>query len=99
LDQLFDFALQRELDSATGELDTTPPAVQATKDGIAFLATSPFGCREVGAVLLSVHSSFRLAARAVSRCLRLWTARPSSLALFGINSRMITTEGQVQPLA
>jgi len=48
LDQLFDFALQRELDSATGELDTTPPPVQATKDGIAFLASSPFACRKVG---------------------------------------------------
>jgi len=48
LDQLFDFALQRELDSATGDLDIPTRAVQATKDGIAFLATSPFACRKVG---------------------------------------------------
>ena len=48
LERLFDFALQRELDSATGDLDIPTRAVQAVKDGIAFLATSPFACRKVG---------------------------------------------------
>jgi len=46
--RLFDFALQRELDSATGDLDTPERALQAIKDGIAFLASSPFACRKVG---------------------------------------------------
>ena len=55
LEQLFDFALQRELDSATGDLDVPERALQAIKNGIAFLASSPFACRKVGAVLLSVN--------------------------------------------
>ncbi|PUE29421.1 hypothetical protein B9Z39_04970 [Limnohabitans sp. JirII-29] len=49
LEQLFDFALQRELNSATGDLNIADKAVQAIKDGIAFLTTSPFACRKVGA--------------------------------------------------
>ena len=49
LEQLFDFALQRELDSATGDLNIADKAVQAIKDGIAFLSTSPCACRKVGA--------------------------------------------------
>lgn len=48
LAQLFDFALQRELDSETGDLDIPERAVQAIKNGIAFLASSPFACRKVG---------------------------------------------------
>ena len=48
LDQLFDFALQRELDSSTGDLDIPGRAVQAIKDGMAFLASSPFACRKAG---------------------------------------------------
>ena len=48
LDQLFDLALQRELDSATGDLDIPGRAVQAIKDGMAFLASSPFACRKAG---------------------------------------------------
>ena len=44
LERLFDFALQRE----TGNLDIPGKAVQAIKDGIAFLALSPFACRKVG---------------------------------------------------
>jgi plasmid stabilization system protein ParE len=36
LEQLFDLALQRELDSETGDL------------GIAFLTSSPFACRKAG---------------------------------------------------
>ena len=48
LAQLFDFALQRELDSETGDLDIPDSAVQAIKNGIAFLTSSPFACRKVG---------------------------------------------------
>ena len=46
--RLFDFALQRELDSATGDLEIPARALRAIKNGIAFLATSPFACRKVG---------------------------------------------------
>lgn len=48
LDELFDFALQRELDSDTGDLDIPARALQAIKDGIGFLETSPFACRKAG---------------------------------------------------
>lgn len=48
LEQLFDFALQRELSSETGDLDIPGRAVQAIKDGMAFLASSPFACRKAG---------------------------------------------------
>lgn len=48
LEQLFDFALQRELDSETGDLDIPERAVQAIKDGMAFLESSPFACRKAG---------------------------------------------------
>lgn len=48
LEELFDFALQRELDSEAGDLDAPARALQAIRDGIAFLATSPFVCRKVG---------------------------------------------------
>lgn len=48
LEELFDFALQRELDSETGDLDVPARALQAIKDGIAFLETSPFACRKAG---------------------------------------------------
>ncbi|MHB1199463.1 MAG: type II toxin-antitoxin system RelE/ParE family toxin [Polaromonas sp.] len=48
LERLFDFALQRELDSETGDLDIPDRAVQAIKDGITFLKFSPFACRKVG---------------------------------------------------
>jgi plasmid stabilization system protein ParE len=48
LEQLFDFALQRELDSDTGDLDIPARAVQAIKDGIVFLESSPFACRKAG---------------------------------------------------
>jgi len=46
--RLFDFALQRELDSATGDLEIPERALRAIKNGIAFLASSPFACRKVG---------------------------------------------------
>ena len=48
LEQLFDFALQRELSSDTDDLDIPDRAVQAIKDGMAFLASSPFACRKAG---------------------------------------------------
>ena len=48
LERLFDFALQRELDSETGDLDIPQRALQAIKDSVAFLATSPFACRKAG---------------------------------------------------
>lgn len=48
LEQLFDFALQRELDSETGDLGIADRAVLAIKDGIVFLTSSPFACRKVG---------------------------------------------------
>lgn len=48
LEELFDFALQRELDSDTGDLDIPARALQAFKDGIVFLETSPFACRKAG---------------------------------------------------
>ena len=48
LERLFDFALQREMDSATGDLDIPERALQAIKDGIVFLTSSPFACRKAG---------------------------------------------------
>jgi len=48
LEQLFDFALQRELESETGDLDIPTKALQAIKEGVAFLTTSPFACRKAG---------------------------------------------------
>lgn len=48
LERLFDFALQRELDSSTGDLEIPERALRAIKNGIAFLASSPFACRKVG---------------------------------------------------
>ncbi len=48
LEQLFDFALQRELDSETGDLEIPARALQAIQDGIGFLAISPFACRKLG---------------------------------------------------
>ena len=46
LERLFDFSLQRELDSATGDLDVPEGSLQAIKGGIAFLTSSPFACRK-----------------------------------------------------
>ena len=48
LEQLFDFALARELDSETGDLDIPHRAIQAIKDGMVYLASSPFACRKTG---------------------------------------------------
>lgn len=48
LEALFHFALQRELDSDTGDLDVPTRALQAIKDGVTLLETSPFACRKAG---------------------------------------------------
>jgi len=48
LERLFDFVLQRELDSETGDLDVPDRALQAIKNGIGFLRSSPFACRKAG---------------------------------------------------
>ncbi len=48
LQRLFDFALQRELDSEAGDLDVAYRAIQAIRRGVAFLKSSPFACRKVG---------------------------------------------------
>ena len=48
LDRLFDFVLERELESPTGDLDVAARALQAIKDGIGLLKSSPFACRKVG---------------------------------------------------
>ena len=53
LDRMFDFTLQRELDSATSGLGILPPAVQAIKDGIALSATSLFACRYLALPVLN----------------------------------------------
>jgi plasmid stabilization system protein ParE len=48
LERLFDFALQRELSSEAGDLDVPDRAIQAIRNGVAFLKSSPFACRKVG---------------------------------------------------
>lgn len=48
LQRLFDFSLQRELNSATGDLDAPERALQAIRAGMAFLEATPLVCRKVG---------------------------------------------------
>lgn len=48
LEVLFDFALQRELDSETGDFDIPARALQAIRDGVVLLERSPFACRKAG---------------------------------------------------
>ena len=48
LERLFDFVLNCELESASGDLDLPERALQAIKHGVVFLSTSPFACRKVG---------------------------------------------------
>lgn len=48
LERLFDSILQRELDSATGDLDIPERALQAIREGLRFLSSSPFACRKAG---------------------------------------------------
>lgn len=47
LERLFDFALQRELASETGDLSNPERAIQVIKDGMALLRSSPFACRKI----------------------------------------------------
>lgn len=49
LERLFDFALERELRSAAGDLSVPERALQAIRDASYILARSPFSCRKVGA--------------------------------------------------
>lgn len=48
LTQLFDFVLERELQSHDGDLELAERALQAIKDGISTLRTTPFTCRKAG---------------------------------------------------
>jgi plasmid stabilization system protein ParE len=48
LERLYDFALQRELESETGDLDIPDRALRAIESGIAFLQSFPFACRKSG---------------------------------------------------
>jgi plasmid stabilization system protein ParE len=48
LERLFDFILQRELESPTGDLDIPARALQAITAGIGFLRSSPFAGRKLG---------------------------------------------------
>jgi plasmid stabilization system protein ParE len=48
LQRLFDFALARELQSETGDLENPSRALQAIADALKLLASSPFSCRKVG---------------------------------------------------
>ena len=46
LEQLFDFVLERELQRNDGDLELAERALQAIKNGISSLRTSPFTCRK-----------------------------------------------------
>lgn len=48
LGRLFDYVLERELNSHTGNLDLPERAIQAIRKGGEFLAHSPFSCRKAG---------------------------------------------------
>ena len=48
LERLFDFVLERELRRSDGDLELAERALQAIKNGIATLRTSPFTCRKAG---------------------------------------------------
>ncbi len=48
LAQLFDFVLERELQRHDGDLELAERALQAIKDGMSTLRTSPFTCRKAG---------------------------------------------------
>ncbi len=48
IERLFDFIVERELNSATGDLDVPSRSVDAIRQACRFLAISPFSCRKVG---------------------------------------------------
>ena len=52
LERLFDYVLERELNSATGDLDIPARAIKSIQHACQLLAHSPFSCRKAG------HSPF-----------------------------------------
>ena len=48
LERLFDFVLERELQSASGDLRVAEQALQAIRDGLRTLELTPFSCRKAG---------------------------------------------------
>jgi plasmid stabilization system protein ParE len=48
LDRLFDFIIERELESPSGDLALAERALQAITSGIDTLKSSPFTCRKAG---------------------------------------------------
>jgi plasmid stabilization system protein ParE len=48
LQRIFDFLIQRELDSATGDWDLPEKVLPAIQAGITLLRNSPFVCRKAG---------------------------------------------------
>lgn len=48
LERLFDFVLERELQRSDGDIELAEPALQAIKDGLETLRTTPFTCRKAG---------------------------------------------------
>ena len=52
LERLFDHLLDRELRSATGDLDIPARAIRAIEPACQFLTHSPFSCRKAGSSAL-----------------------------------------------
>ena len=48
LERLFEYLFERELDSATGDLDIPAQAIQAIQQACKFREVSPFSCRKIG---------------------------------------------------
>lgn len=48
LERLFDFIIERELASPTGDLEIAERALEAIRSGIQTLQTAPFTCRKAG---------------------------------------------------
>ena len=48
LERLFDFIIERELASRTGDLNLADHALQAIRAGFETLRTTPFTCRKAG---------------------------------------------------
>ena len=49
LERLFDFVLERELSSHTGQPERAEQALEAIRDGLRLLERFPFTCRKAGA--------------------------------------------------
>lgn len=80
LERLFDFLLDRELNSPTGDLTLPTQAVEAIKDGVQLLQKHPFTCRKAG------QSPF-------ARELIISFGKSGYVALFEIVSDSLTTIG------